>query len=105
MKHHFRTPLQVIRVTGQQDGDFTTRKPGVVAEYKCVVVSTSSSSKTDEKPVTWTITKKVGLPLQADIRRGDEVLLQGERLLVIDVTPHRYSLQATLAAEVKGHDS
>ncbi|MEW4368625.1 hypothetical protein [Paenibacillus kandeliae] len=105
MKHHFRTPLQVIRITAQQDGEFTVPKPGVVGEYKCVIVSVSSSSKTDEKPVTWTITKKVGLPLKADVQRGDEVLLQGGRFLVIDINPHRYSLQITMVAEVKGHDS
>lgn len=105
MRHHFHTPLQVIRVTGQKDGEFTTRKPTVVGEYKCVVVNTSNSSKVDEKPVTWTITKTVGLSLQADVRRGDEVLLEGARFLVIDVTPHRYSKQIMLTAEVKGHDS
>lgn len=105
MKHHFRTPLQVIRIAAQEDGEFTVRKPGIVGDYKCVVVSTSSSSKTDEKPVTWTITKKVSTSLTADIRRGDEVLLQGDRFLVIDVNPHRYSLQVTMVAEVKGHDS
>lgn len=105
MRHHFRTPLQVIRITSQKDGEFTVRKPGVVGEYKCVIVSTSSSSKTDEKPVTWTITKKVGLPLKADVQRGDEVLLQGDRFLVIDTNPHRYSLHVTMVAEVKGHDS
>ncbi|MDQ1236698.1 hypothetical protein QE450_004196 [Paenibacillus sp. SORGH_AS306] len=91
MRHDFHTPLQVIRVTGQQDGDFTIRKPDVVGEYKCVVVSTSSSSKTHEKPIIWTITKKIGLPSTTDIQRSDEVLIQEERFLVIDVTPHRYS--------------
>lgn len=106
MKHHFHTPVSVIRVTGQKDsnGIFTKRRPETIGQYLCSIIKTETSEKLDEKPIIFVIKKVIGLPKNADIMLGDEISLLGRRYLVIDVVPRRYWKEIHVTCEVKGSE-
>ncbi|MCI1696897.1 hypothetical protein [Aneurinibacillus aneurinilyticus] len=106
MKHHFNTPVSVIRVTGQKDsnGIFAKRKPKTIGQYLCHIIKTETSEKLDEKPIIFVIKKVIGLPKAADIVRGDEISLLDHRYLVIDVVPRRYWKEIRVTCEVKGSE-
>ncbi|AJS59207.1 hypothetical protein [Paenibacillus sp. IHBB 10380] len=106
MNHRFNTPLSVYRVTGKKDSDdlFSDRKSTKAGDYKCFVVKTETSEKTDEKPVLYIIKKTIGLLKSADVKLSDEILLLGRRYLVIDMIPRRYWREIQAACEVKGSE-
>lgn len=106
MNHRFHTPLALYRVTRKKDGGdlFSDRKSSKIGDYKCFVVKTETSEKTDEKPVLYIIKKTIGLPKSADVKLSDEILLLGRRYLVIDAIPRRYWLEIRVVCEVKGSE-
>lgn len=106
MNHRFHTPLSVYRVTRKKDGDdlFSDRKSTKTGDFKCFVVKTETSEKTDEKPVLYIIKKTIGLPKSADVKISDEILLLGRRYLVIDAIPRRYWREILVTCEVKGSE-
>ncbi|WP_025682605.1 hypothetical protein [Paenibacillus maysiensis] len=106
MNHRFKTPLAVYRVGQKRDDDdlFDDRKSGKVTDVKCFVVKTQTEAKADSKPVMYIVKKTVGVPLGADIRLSDEVVLLGRRYLVIDSIPRRYWRELLVTCEVKGND-
>ncbi|MBN6186316.1 phage head closure protein [Aneurinibacillus sp. BA2021] len=62
------------------------------------------SSNTDGKPIEFNVIKKVQLPLDTDVRIGEEINLGGRQYLIKDVISNRHWLDVTFEAEVIGHD-
>lgn len=105
MKHHFNTPITVIRVTDGEDKDgFTKRSSKPIGKHLCHIIKTETSEKLDEKPIIFVIKKVIGLPKAADIILGDEISLLGRRYLVIDVVLRRYWKEIRVTCEVKGSE-
>ncbi len=102
----FDVPVQIYRVMEKKrQYNLVSAKKDLAATVMGRPIFTDPiQSDADGKPVEFKVAKKVELPLDTDIRIGEEIHIGGRQYLVKDVVSCRHWLSVSFEAEVTGHD-
>ncbi|MED0757407.1 head-tail adaptor protein [Aneurinibacillus thermoaerophilus] len=104
--HRFDVTVQIYRIT-EQKGSYnlvSASKQLIATVLGKPLFTDPTRSDTDGKPIEFKVAKKIAVPLDTDIRLGDEIHLGGRQYLVKEVVSCRHWLDVSFEAEVLGHD-
>ena len=100
------TEVYIYRVTGAKGQyNLITANKDLIATVLCKpVFEAPIQSDPDGKPLEFKVSKKIIVPLDTDVRLGDEIHLGGIQYLVKDVQSCRHWLEVSFESKVIGHD-
>ncbi|WP_157738007.1 head-tail adaptor protein [Aneurinibacillus soli] len=100
------TEVHIYRVTGTKGQyNLVSASKELITTVLCKpVFEVPIQSDADGKPLEFKVSKKIIVPLDTDIRLGDEIHLGGRQYLVKDVLSCRHWLEVLFESEVIGHD-